>query len=96
MSKCNFITIGIFAIVLSIAVPIISQVLHYNLLTTWTEIFVKTIWIEFGKFNLTGIGRAYVAIFFISGLALTIYGSNDCEKFKDIKKLKKTDKIKNL
>lgn len=96
MSKCNFITIGITAIVLSLAVPIISQVLYYNLVTTWTEIFMKTIWVEFGKFDLTGIGRAYVAIFFISGLALTIYGSNDCEKFKDIKKFKKPDKIKNL
>lgn len=89
MSKCNFITIGIFAIVLSIVVPIISQVLHYNLLTTWTEIFVKTIWVDFGKFDLTDIGKAYIAIFFISGVALTIYGSKYCEKFEDIKKSKK-------
>ena len=92
MSKCNFKTIGIFAIVLSIVVPIISQVLHYNLSTTWTEIFVKTIWIDFGNFNLTGIGIAYIVIFFISGLALTIYGSNNCEKFKDIKKSKKKNR----
>lgn len=93
MSKCNFIPIGIFAIVLSIVVPIISQVLHYNLFTTWTEIFVKTIWVDFGKFDLTGIGKAYIAIFFISGVALTIYGSKYCEKFKDIKKFKKSKKL---
>jgi hypothetical protein len=82
MSKCNFITIGFVAIILSIVVPKISQVLYFNLATNWTEIFMKTIWVDFGNSDLTGIGKAYVAIFFISGLGLTIYGSNDCEKSK--------------
>ena len=90
--SCNLVIFGIIIIVLAFLVPIISIVLAagFKIFELFNFFFNVE---DLNSSSMSVYGILYIAVFFITGLVLTIYGSNQCEDFNNVKQ--KKIKIKN-